>query len=74
MSIENVVLFERYPLEVGQKIRLSGGGRGGDWLVIGLDEKKMRLKCPVSGKEVEWDRMFAFAKTLENEEWPKLHK
>jgi len=70
MSKDKVTVFKQYPLEEGQKIRLVGGKRGGDWLVIGVDEKKARLKCPVSGVEVEWDRFFYFVQELEREEWP----
>ncbi len=70
MANDTVTLFKRYPLEVGQKIRLSGGPRSGDWLVIGVDERKMKLKCPVHGTEVEWDRFFADVEVLEEEEWP----
>ncbi len=71
MSKETVTCFERYPLEPDQKIRILDGPRRGDWLVLEVGEKTMRLRCPVSGKEVEWDRFFWFATTLKNEEWPK---
>lgn len=69
--MERVTTFQVAPLEPGQKIRILGGPRRGDWLVLGADERKMRLRCPVSGREVEWDRFLVLAETLEAEEWPK---
>lgn len=70
MSGSRVTTFRLAPLEAGQKIRILEGPRRGDWLVLDVDGKKMRLKCPVSGREVEWDRFASFAATLENAEWP----
>jgi hypothetical protein len=70
MATDTVTTFRLVPLEAGQKIRILGGPRGGDWLVLSADERKMRLRCPVSGKEVEWDRFLTVAEVLENEEWP----
>jgi hypothetical protein len=71
MSRENVTLFKPYPFAPGQKIRISEGPRSGDWEVIGLDERKVRLKCPISFREFEWDRFCYNIELLENEEWPK---
>ena len=70
MAKARVTTFRRVPLEAGQKIRILDGPRGGDWLVLGIDERKMRLRCPVSGKEVEWDRFCTQEAVLEAEEWP----
>lgn len=67
-----VTIFTPYPFEVGQKIRIEGSRRGGDWEVIGLDERKVRLRCPVSGKEVEWDR-FCYFMREEDRVWPERH-
>lgn len=58
---ETVVFFERYPFETGQKIRISDGPRKGDWKVIDVDEKKVKLQCPVSGFVAHWDRFCYFA-------------
>ena len=71
MAKAQVTTFRRYPLEVGQKIRLLDGPRGGDWLVLAVGERTMRLRCPVSGREVEWDRPYTLAAVLESEEWPQ---
>ena len=57
---DRVIFFKRYPFEPGQKIHLSDGPRKGDWLVISVDEKKVGLRCPVSGVEVSWDRFCYF--------------
>ncbi len=53
---ESVIFFKRYPLFAGQKIFIEDGPRKGDWIVTGVSEKKIDLKCPVSGTEVSWDR------------------
>lgn len=71
MSRETVTTFRRAALTPGQKIRILDGPRGGDWLVVGVDDRKMHLRCPVSGKEVEWDRFCAVTEVLVDEEWPK---
>ena len=71
MAKESVTTFRHVPLEPGQKIRILEGPRRGDWLVLGAEEHKLRLRCPVSGREVEWDRFLAVAGVLEDEEWPK---
>ncbi len=53
---EQITCFIRYPFRVGEKIRIMDGPRKGDWEVIGIDEKKVSLRCPVKGIEVRWDR------------------
>jgi hypothetical protein len=73
MARHNVLVFKVYPLEVGQKIRIDGGPRGGDWEVIGVSDRKMKLRCPISFKEVEWDRFCCLAQELADEEWPQQH-
>jgi len=71
VATATVTTFPRASLEAGQKIRILDGPRRGDWLVLDADERKVRLRCPVSGKEVEWDRFLAAAGVLKDEEWPK---
>lgn len=71
MAKESFTVFQQYPFVVGQKIRIEGAYRRGDWEVIGVDEKKVRLRCPVSHREVEWDRFCYLVTQKENEEWPK---
>ncbi|MFZ5762029.1 MAG: hypothetical protein ACOY8P_03775 [Thermodesulfobacteriota bacterium] len=71
MIVDQVILFEPYPFVVGQKIRVVSGPRRGDWEVIGLTERKVTLRCPVSGREFEWDRFCYLAGSKEHEEWPR---
>lgn len=56
MGGKDVVVFEPYPFTVGQKINITGGPRKGDWEVLDVTESKVRLRCPVSLREFEWDR------------------
>ncbi|HIJ79153.1 MAG: hypothetical protein OEY01_09070 [Desulfobulbaceae bacterium] len=70
MPKDKVTVFTPVPLTINQKIRIEGTPRGGDWLVIGLSESKVRLKCPVSGREVEWAR-FCYQTEECLQEWPK---
>ncbi|WP_339133643.1 MAG: hypothetical protein WGN25_13315 [Candidatus Electrothrix sp. GW3-4] len=58
---ENVLFFKQYPLAPGQKIHIEDGPRKGDWLVIKVDEKKVVLRCPISGTEVSWNRFCYFS-------------
>jgi hypothetical protein len=61
--------FRPYPLQAGQKIFIEGGPRRGDWEVIGVSERKVRLRCPFSGREVEWDR-FCYLVDERDGQWP----
>jgi hypothetical protein len=63
-----VTVFRRYPLRLGQKINIADGPRRGDWLVIGVSERKVRLRCPVSGREVEWERFCYLVEERSQEE------
>ena len=60
MPADKVLLFRQYPFDVGQRIRIEGGPRAGGWGGIGVDEKMVKLRCPVKGYEVEWHR-FCYA-------------
>ena len=64
---DRVIFFTPYPFEPGQKIHISDGPRKGDWLVTAVDEKKVGLRCPVSGVEVCWDRFCYFSREKEAE-------
>ncbi len=67
---ERFVLFTPYPHEVGQKIRIGSGPRRGDWEVIGVTERKLKLRCPVTAREVEWDRFCYFVEEVAEGQWP----
>ncbi|SDT88145.1 hypothetical protein [Desulfobacula phenolica] len=65
----DVTVFTPYPFKLGQKIRIEGSRRSGDWEVIDLSETKVTLRCPISKKEVNWDRFCYFVEE-KNMKWP----
>ena len=71
MSKHTVIQFKPYPMAVGQKIHIDGGPRGGDWEVIGISDRKVKLRCPVSFREFEWDRFCYYAEEQQDREWPQ---
>jgi hypothetical protein len=68
--MHKVTFFRPYPFQVGQKITIQGGPRGGDWEVIGVDDKKVKFRCPVSFREFEWAHFCYFAEDKALVEWP----
>jgi hypothetical protein len=70
MERHTVTIFKPFPFEEGQKIRIEGGKRNGDWEVIGVNESKITLRCPVSGRQFEWDRFCYLTDRLDNQMWP----
>jgi hypothetical protein len=70
MEKDRVVFFRSYPFEEGQKIYIEDGPRRGDWEVVGVTERKVKLRCPVSKREFEWNRFCYWSETKENETWP----
>ena len=71
MAKHSVILCKPLSLEVGQKIHIDGGPRGGDWEVIGVSERKVKLRCPVSAREFEWDRFCYVVEEQQDREWPQ---
>ena len=71
MDKHNVVVFRSYPFEVGQKLHIEGGPRNGDWEVIGVSDRKVKLRCPVSSREFEWNRFCYFVEEHTSVVWPK---
>jgi hypothetical protein len=67
----NVEIFKPYAFEVGQKIRIEDGPRKGDWEVIGITDRKVKLRCPISLKEFEWNRFCYFVESRQAEPWPQ---
>jgi len=65
-----VTFFRPYPFRIGQKITIEGGPRRGDWEVIGVSDKHVQLRCPVSRREVEWPIFCYLVEEREIEEWP----
>ncbi|MDA3786287.1 MAG: hypothetical protein PF568_05310 [Deltaproteobacteria bacterium] len=37
-------------------IYIDGGKRQGDWRVVAIDDKKITLRCPMSGRVFTWSR------------------
>ena len=67
----NVEIFKPYTFEIGQKIRIESGPRKGDWEVIGVTDRKVKLRCPISLKEFEWNRFCYFVENRQSEPWPQ---
>ena len=70
MGKHKVVMFKPYPFKVGQKIFIDGGPRHGDWEIIDFSDRKVKLRCPISSREFEWNRFCYFAEERNNEVWP----
>jgi hypothetical protein len=71
MEKHDVTIFSPYPFKVGDKIYIDGGRRKGDWEVVALNDGKVKLKCPVSLREFEFNRFCYFAKKEKEIEWPR---
>ena len=71
MNTCKVTFFRLYPFEVGQKIHIEDGPRKGDWEVIGVNDRKVKFRCPVSLREFEWDRFCYFVEERYSSEWPQ---
>ncbi len=48
----DVTVFRPYTFQVGQKIRIEGSRRNGDWEIAAISEHKITLKCPISKKNL----------------------
>jgi hypothetical protein len=70
MKRYDVTVFDPYPFEEGQKIRIEGGKRKGDWEVVGLSDAKVRLRCPISNREFEWTRFCYTVEVKRDAVWP----
>jgi hypothetical protein len=70
MEKHDVTVFQPYPFSVGQKITIESGPRRGDWEVIGLTDKKVTLKCPISHREFDWDLFCYVVEERTGETWP----
>ncbi|MDF1577037.1 MAG: hypothetical protein RQ753_01110 [Desulfurivibrionaceae bacterium] len=70
MTEHEVIVFKEYPLREGQKIHIADGFRHGDWQVVKAGAKKIRLRCPVSGLEIECDKSYYFVEERRQGNWP----
>jgi hypothetical protein len=71
MKKHEVIVFKPYPVKVGQKLHIDGGVRKGDWEVIGVSDTKVKLRCPVSFREFEWNRFCYFVEERSGVVWPQ---
>jgi hypothetical protein len=65
-----VITFRSYPFQIGQKIYIEDGPRHGDWEVIGVTDRKVTFRCPISHREFTWDRFCYFMDERINSPWP----
>jgi hypothetical protein len=70
---EPVLILRPYPVRVGQKITIEGGPRRGDWEIIGVSDRKLRLRCPISHKELDCDWFCYVVTEAAGEPWPHKH-
>ena len=71
MAAHKVTIFKPYPFSKGQKINIAEGPRQGDWEVVAVSDRKVKLRCPVSFREFDWDRFCYFSEEREEVEWPR---
>jgi hypothetical protein len=65
-----VLVLRPYPVRVGQKIFIEAGPRHGDWEIIAVGDRKIKLRCPISRKEVETDRFCYVVEEASGIPWP----
>jgi hypothetical protein len=70
MKANTVAVFTPYPFAVGQKIYIADGPRRGDWEVIGVSERKVTLRCPISQRVFEWARFCYHVEEETGGPWP----
>ncbi len=70
---QRVLFFRLWPARVGDRITIEGGPWEGDWEIIEVGERKLKLRCPVTHKELERERFFYFLEEREQEPWPHRH-
>jgi hypothetical protein len=71
MNKHDVAFFRPYPFKVGQKLHIQSGARSGDWEVIDVTHRKVKLRCPVSLREFEWNRFCYFVEARSGTVWPQ---
>ena len=67
----DVAVFQPYPFTVGQKIRIEGTRRHGDWEVVAMEGTKVTLRCPVSHREFTWDNFCYLVNEEQDVVWPR---
>jgi hypothetical protein len=72
-SGDTVLVLRPYPVRVGQKITIEAGPRHGDWEIIEVGDRKLRLRCPISHKEIDCDRFCYVVTEAVGMPWPHRH-
>jgi hypothetical protein len=67
----DVTVFRPYPFRVGQKIRIEGSRRGGDWEIAAIGEHTITLRCPISKKDFEWAAFCYLVSEEKDVVWPR---
>ena len=70
MGKQAVTVFRPYEFTVGQKLHIESGPRKGDWEVVGIDRRKVKLRCPITKKILAWNRFCYVVRERENATWP----
>jgi hypothetical protein len=61
---QKVFVFQPYPFRLDKDIHERGLRQ-----VLALGDQKVRLRCPISQREVEWD-CFCYLVEERNDSWP----
>jgi hypothetical protein len=69
-NTDEITFFSPYPFAEGEKIHIENGPRKGDWEVLEVTDQKIRLRCPVSFREFNWNRFCYFVKKR-RAAWPQ---
>jgi hypothetical protein len=67
---DKVLVLRPYPVRLGQKIYIEAGPRHGDWQIIEVSDRKMKLRCPISQREIECDRFCYVVTEAADIPWP----
>jgi len=70
MATHDVTIFKPYPFKVGQKINIAAGPRKGDWEVVAVSDRNVKLRCPFSQREFEWHRFCYVIEEQTDVQWP----
>lgn len=70
MTQHRITHFAPHPFKTGDKLHIDDGPRRGDWEVADVTERKVTLRCPVSGREFTWDRFCYVTEVIESDVWP----
>ena len=71
MGKQIVTVFRPYDFAAGQKIYIESGPRKGDWEIVGMTDRKLKLQCPISLKTFEWNRFCYVVEEHKDAEWPR---